>query len=79
MKKIYGIKSTISINSFLFRCILASDCKRETVTNCKGPPIKEKENSGSVDLRFDENYVCCSSKDVIPTDPIECYDIPNHE
>ena len=77
-KKKYGIKH--HLDKFLFfRCILASDCNRETVASCKGPATEERGSGGSVDLRFDENYVCCSSKDIISTDPIECFDIPNHE
>ena len=63
---------------FSFRCILASDCNRETVNSCKGPKDK-KEDGGAVDLRFNDDYVCCPSKDIIPSDPLECYDLPNHE
>ena len=64
--------------SYDCRCILASDCNRETVTSCKGPQ-SEKEKGESIDLRFNDDYVCCPEKDIIPSDPLECYDLPNHE
>ena len=38
-----------------------------------------RKGFSAVDLRVDEEYICCSKKDVIPDEPLECYDIANHE
>ena len=70
---------------FIYRCILASQCGKESrdIISCNvdstvsGQTIRK--GFSAVDLRVDEEYICCSKNDVIPDEPLECYDIANHE
>ena len=68
-----------NIHIIYFRCILASQCNQETTTPCKNGNGVRSDTNVNVDLRDDDNYVCCSAKEVLQEDPLECYDIPNHE
>jgi hypothetical protein len=64
-------------------CILASQCDKDSIIPCNrdiaGPDSSIRKGFTAVDLRVDEEYVCCSKQDVIPDEPLECYDIANHD
>ena len=64
-------------NSFKFRCIFASQCSKGTALPCDGSN-GVRSGAVGVDLRQDDEYSCCHKDDVI-VEPVECFDIPNHE